>query len=132
MTGKEFLQQYAEAVRISGQLREEYNAEIMMLDDIKSGLGRSGTHGGTGKAIEHKAVRLADKALELRKAELEAVRVRQIVYNAIRKVPGDAGTILYERYINLRSWNEISERVGYSIRQTMNLQNVGIAYLERK
>lgn len=129
MTAKEYLQQYGEAVRVAERLKTEYDQELLKIDAVRSTLGGDGTPHGTGisRATEDKAIRLADKALELKDAELEAVRIRQEVFDLIRTVPGEKGDVLYERYINLKSWSEVAAAVGYSERHVYNLHREGLA-----
>lgn len=125
MTAKEYLQQYGEAVRQAERLQIEYDRERDLIDSIRSALGGDGTPhgGGISKATENKAIKLADKALELKDAELEAIRIRQKVFDVIRTVPGEKGDVLYERYINLKSWDEVANSVGYSKRHARNLHD---------
>lgn len=128
MTAKEFLQQYGEVVRLADMLRSEYDKERDLIDSISSPLGGDGIPhgGGISKATENKAIKLADKALELKDAELEAIRIRQKVFDVIRAVPGEKGDVLYERYINLKSWDEVADSVGYSKRHARNLHDEAI------
>ena len=128
MTAKEFLQQYGEAVRIAERVKTEYDQEQDLIDSVRSALGGDGTPhgGGISKATENKAIKLADKALELKDAELEAIRIRQKVFDVIRTVPGEKGDVLYERYINLKSWDEVADSVGYSKRHARNLHDEAI------
>lgn len=128
MTAKEFLQQYGEAVRIAERIKTEYNQEQDLIDSVRSALGGDGVPhgGGISKATENKAIKLADKALELKDAELEAIRIRQKVFDVIRTVPGEKGDVLYERYINLKSWDEVADSVGYSKRHARNLHDEAI------
>ena len=125
MTAKEFLQQYGEAVRIAERIKTEYDQEQDLIDSVRSALGGDGVPhgGGISKATENKAIKLADKALELKDAELEAIRIRQKVFDVIRTVPGEKGDVLYERYINLKSWDEVANSVGYSKRHARNLHD---------
>lgn len=125
MTAKEFLQQYGEAVRIAEMIKTEYDQERDLIDSVRSALGGDGVPhgGGISKATENKAIKLADKALELKDAELEAIRIRQKVFDVIRTVPGEKGDVLYERYINLKSWDEVVDSVGYSKRHARNLHD---------
>jgi len=128
MTAKEFLQQYGEAVRIAERIKTEYDQEQDLIDSVRSALGGDGVPhgGGISKATENKAIKLADKALELKDAELEAIRIRQKVFDVIRTVPGEKGDVLYERYINLKSWDKVADSVGYSKRHARNLHDEAI------
>ena len=128
MTAKEFLQQYGEAVRISEMIKTEYDQEQDLIDSVRSSIGGDGVpnDGWISKETENKAIKLADKALELKDAELEAIRIRQKVFNVIRIIPGEKGNVLYERYINLKSWDEVADSVGYSKRHVRNLHDEAI------
>lgn len=123
MTAQEYLRQYGEAQRLVRLLKFEYQKELDLIDAVQSPLGGDGTPHGSGvsKTVENKAIRLADKALELKTAELEAIRIRQKVFDVIRHVPGEKGDVLYERYINLKSWGEVADAVGYSKRHVRNI-----------
>ena len=72
MTAKEFLQQYGEAVRISEMIKTEYDQEQDLIDSVRSSIGGDGVPNGgwISKETENKAIKLADKALELKDAEL--------------------------------------------------------------
>lgn len=123
MTAKEYLQQYEDAVRIANRLKTEYEKEVEQIDSIRSALGGDGTPrgGGISRVVENRAIKLADKALELKQAELDAIRIRQEVFDVIREIPGEKGDVLYERYINLKSWSQVARAVGYSKSRTHDL-----------
>ena len=133
MTAKEFLQQYRDAVLIADRLRNEYEKELILIDASRSVSDNDGMPHGSGinKPTEEKAVKLADKALDYQNAHLEAIRIRQKVFDVIRKVPGEKGDVLYERYINLKSWSEVAAAVGYSERHVYNLHREGLADVDR-
>ena len=132
MTVRDYLRKYEEAERLVRLLRIEYERELDLIDAIKSPLGGDGTphSGGISKTVENRAIRLAVKADELKQAEDEAVRIRQEIFDAVRSVPGEAGSVLYERYINLKSWGEVAKAVGYSKRQAHNLERRGLDRLQ--
>lgn len=110
MTAKEFLEQYREANRIARRLRAEYEKELLQIDAIKSVSDIDGMPHGNGiqKSVEDKAIRLADKAAVWKMAELDALRIRQEVFDQIYDIPGVEGDILYERYVNLLKWSDIT------------------------
>ena len=128
MTAKEYLEQYAQAVIIAERMRIEYNKESELLDSIRSPLGSDGLPhgGGISKQVEQKAVRLAEKRNKYQEAEIEASLVKARVLKTINKVQGDPGSVLYERYVNLRTWGQIADVLGYSERQCYNLRNQGL------
>ena len=128
MTAKEYLQQYREALLLAQRLRSEYNKESELLDSIRSPLGSDGQPHGTGVSSpsENKAVRLAEKLTEYEEAEAEAIAIKRHVLRTINKVPGDPGAVLYERYINLKTWSQIADELHFSDRQCYRLRNEGL------
>ena len=128
MTAKEYLKQYGEAVRVAQRLKTEYDKEQEQINTIRSSLGSDGQPHGSGVSspVEAKAVRLAEKLSEYQDAELEALRIKREVFRTINKVAGPPGDVLYERYVNLRTWGQIADVLGYSERQCYNLRNQGL------
>lgn len=116
MTAKEFLKQYEYATHRAERLRMEYEKEHELIGSVRSTLGGDGMPHGSGvsKSVEDQAIRLADKAMEWKVAELEAIRIRQRVFEVIESIPGVEGAVLFERYINLSTWEQIAEKLYYS------------------
>lgn len=116
MTAKEYLKQYQYAVDRVRRYEEEYENESLLIDAIRSASDNDGMpHGsGIGKPTEDKAVRLADRALRLTEARLEAIRIRQEVFDLIDSIDGIEGDVLYERYIKLHKWEAICVLLSYS------------------
>ena len=75
-------------------------------------------------------MRLAEKAERLRTAELEALETRQKVFDLIARVEGVKGQILYERYINLKKWEDVATAVCYEERQTRRLHDEAVRIVE--
>ena len=75
MTAKEYLKQYEYAQRRADIFREEYEAEILKVDAVRSLSDNDGMPHGSGisKPTEERAIRLADKAKKWRDAELDAL-----------------------------------------------------------
>lgn len=120
MTAKEFLKQYEYAAKRVKRLEAEYEAERLQIDAIRSSSDNDGMPHGSGitKPTEDKAIRLADNLQRLVDARLEAVAIKQEVYDFIDSIDGVEGEVLFQRYINLRSWEEICCIVSYSWAQT--------------
>ena len=116
MTAKEYLKQYEYAQRKADRCRQEYEAELLKVDAVRSLSDNDGMPHGSGisKPTEDKAIRLADKALKWKQAELDAIEIRQEVFETICDIPDIEGDVLYERYIHLRKWEEICELLSYS------------------
>ena len=116
MTAKEYLKQYEYAVDRVRRYEEEYQNELTLIDAIRSASDNDGMPHGSGisKPTEDKAVRLADRALRLTEARLEAIQIRQEVFDLIDSINGIEGDVLYQRYINLHKWEEICVLLHYS------------------
>lgn len=116
MTAKQFLKQYEEAQRRALRYKTEYEAEQELIDNVRSTLGGDGMPHGSGvsRKVEDQAIRLNEKLLKWKYAELDAIQVRQEVFDVIRIVPGIEGDLLYERYIKLKSWEKVAEAIDKS------------------
>ena len=120
MNAKEFLRQYEELNKRALRYKQEYEVELEKIDAIGSTLSGDGQPHGSGvsRKTEDKAIRLADKALKWKAAELDAIEKRQEIFELIHDIKGVEGEVLYERYINLRHWEEICVLIHYSWVQT--------------
>ena len=135
MTAKEFLKQYEYAAARATQRRRVYELEVERIDAIGSTLSNDpGMPHGTGisRKTEDKAIKLADAAQEWRKAEAEAVAALERVYQLIDSIPGVEGKVLYERYINLRTWENVAEELHYSLPGVFNVHQRALLIVEEK
>ena len=116
MTTKEYLKQYEWAVKRVRRYEEEYKNESMLIDSVRSLSDNDGMPHGSGisKPTEDKAVRLADKKMRLIKARLDAIEIRQEIFDLIDSIDGIEGDVLYERYIKLHKWEDICVLLNYS------------------
>ena len=116
MTAKEYLKQYEYAVDRVRRYEEEYENESLLIDAIRSASDNDGMPHGSGisKPTEDKAIRLADRVLRLTEARLEAIQIRQEVFDLIDSIDGIEGDVLYQRYVNLHKWEEICVLLHYS------------------
>ncbi len=112
----------------------EYETELMKIDAIGSPLAGDGLPRGTGisRKTEDKAIRLADKAMAWKVAELDALEKRQEVFELIHDINGAEGEILIERYLNGRRWEDICVIVNLSWRQTHRLHAKALWLVEQK
>lgn len=134
MTAKEYLRQYEELNKRARRLKMEYETELLKIDAIGSTLASDGTPHGTGisRRTEDKAVRLADKALAWKEAELDAIAKRQEIFELIHSIEGIEGEILFERYINLHKWEQICVIVNMSWRQVHRLHAKALSMVAEK
>lgn len=114
MTAKQFLKQYEEACVKARQHRREYEKQMELIGSVSMKMDGMPHGSGISKPTENDALKLADKALRWKEAELEAIRIRQRVYEVIAGIPDKEGQVLYERYIVLHKWEEICILLHYS------------------
>lgn len=116
MNAKQFLRLYEEATKRANRYKTEYEKEHELIDTVRSTLSSDGLphSNGISRKVEDQAIRLAEKALKWKEAELDAIMVRQEVFDVIRDIPEVDGEILYERYINLLKWEEVCIKVHLS------------------
>lgn len=118
MTAKEFLRQYEHANRLALRCKIEYKTEMEKIDAIGSALAGDGMPHGSGisRKTEDKAIRLAEKATKWKAAELDAIAKRQQVFEVIYDIPGIEGDVLIDKYIDLKTWEQIAEERHYTVR----------------
>lgn len=116
MTAKEYLRQYEYAVKRIHRLEEEYEAEQLLIDAVRSLSDNDGMPHGSGisKPTEEKAIRLAEKRARLLQARLDALEIKQEIFDLIDRIDGIEGDVLYERYIKLHKWEDICVLLHYS------------------
>lgn len=134
MTAKEYLKQYERAARRVQRYRQEYEDESTLIDAVRSLSDNDGMPHGSGisKPTEDKAIRLADKRLRLIKAELEALRVKQDVFDFICGIEGIEGEVLYHRYIRLLKWEQICLIINYSWPNTMRIHRRALDIVQQQ
>lgn len=120
MTAKEYLKQYEYAAKRVHRLEEEYESELALIDAVRSVSDNDGMLHGSGisKPTEDKAIRLADKLQRLADARLEAVEIRQQIFDLIEGIDGTEGEVLYQKYICLKTWEQVCVDINYSWMQT--------------
>lgn len=138
-TAKQYLKQYENAAKAARKVRREYEEELDLIDNIRSSLGGDGMprSGEISRKVENQALKLSEKADALRAAEIAAIEVRQEIFRTVMKVPGDAGSVLYERYImltpddKLQDWKDVADAVGYSESRVYGLHREGLECVEK-
>ncbi len=134
MTAKEYLRQYERAVRRAQRYRQQYEEESALIDAVRSLSDNDGMPHGSGisKPTENKAIRLADRRMRLIRAELEAIRIKQDLFDFIDSIEGVEGDVLYHRYIRLLKWEEICLIVHYSWPNTMRIHRRALDIVQKK
>lgn len=133
MTAKEYLRQYEYAVKRIARLETELEEETVLIDAVRSVSDNDGMPHGSGisKPTEEKAIRLADKRMRLVQARLDAIEIRQGVYDVIEQIGGDEADVLYQRYILLKTWADVCESVYYSWYKVNCLHHSALEKIER-
>ena len=116
MNAKQFLKQYENAVNAAERLRLHYREELEKIDTIGSTLSGDGQPHGSGisRKTEDKAIKLAEAQSKWKEAEIDALTIKDEVFSVIWDIPGIEGKVLFERYINLLTWEQIAEKLDYS------------------
>ena len=133
MTAKEYLRQYEYAAKRVKRLEEEYETERLQIDAVRSVSDNDGMPHGNGisKPTEDKAVRLTDKLQRLADARLEAVAIRQELFDFIDGIDGEEGDVLYHRYVQLLLWREVADCMGYTERAVFNIHARALLVVEQ-
>ena len=134
MTAKEYLKQYEYAVKRIRRLEEEYEAEQLLVDAVRSLSDNDGMPHGSGisKPTEEKAVRLADKKLRIIQAMLDAIEVKQELFDFVDSIEGDEGEVLFRRYISLEFWKDIASEMKYSERAIYKIHQRALRIVDEK
>ena len=118
LEAQRYLQRYESADRRAKSLEREYKREEELIDTVRSTADIDGLPKSKGikRATEERAIRLADKAAEMKIATLDALHERQEVAEIIFAVQeADAREVLAERYINYsQTWEEICVKISFS------------------
>lgn len=122
MTAERYLRQYEGAVNTIRRLERELKEEQLQIDAIRSPSDNDGMPHGNGisNPTAEKATEITDAAAKLFEARLEAIRIRQEVFDSIMKVDGIEADVLLERYVyltedgRLQPWEMVCDAVHYS------------------
>ena len=116
MTAERYLRQYEWAVNKIRRLERELKEERLQIDAIRSPSDNDGMPHGNGisNPTADKATEITDAATRLFDARVEAIRIRQEVFETIMKVDGLEADVLIERYIYLNTWDAVCDAVHYS------------------
>lgn len=120
---KEYLRRYEYADKRMKRCEDEYEYVSEMIDAVRLSTSGDGMPHGSGisRAAEDFIIRLADKQARLLAAQDAADMERTNIIATIQDIKEPEQTILYERYVQLRTWDEIADRTGYTVRHVHNL-----------
>lgn len=128
LKAKEYLEQYEDALRRVRWCLEQYERESLLIDAIRSTSDNDGMpHGSNiGRPTESKAIKLAEKGMDVLTAKAEAYRTEGEVFAIAYNVGGVEGDVIIERYIKLKDWSDICKAINYSISQTLRYHRAGL------
>ena len=128
LAAKDYLEQYGKAQRRVRQCQAQYERQLFLSDSIRSPSDNDGMPHGSGisKPTENKAIKLADKSIDVLKAKAEAFRILGEIFAVAYSVGGIESDVLIERYINLKDWEDIFPIVNYSESQTHRYHRAGL------
>ena len=111
---KEYLRRYEYANARALRYKAEYKREHELIGSISINYDGMPRGSGISRKTERDALRLSEKAMKWKEAELDAIHERQEIFELICDIDGIEGQVLYERYINLHKWEEICVLLHYS------------------
>ena len=137
MTAIEYLRQYEIVSRKITRLDAELENERLMYDSVRSLSDLDGLPHGTNisRPVEERAIRIVDKYTELVAAKLEAIEVRQEVFETVMSINAKdslACDVLLERYIYLKPWKDVCEAVRYTWPTVRKAWHRGLELIELK
>lgn len=128
MTPKEYLLQYRDAVRRASAAQEHLAELRAMAERITPNYGGSGggTH-QTGDKLGAAVARLVDAESRVSdELELLEATEREVIGTIDKITDGTLHTLLYERYINGKTWEQIAVALNYSYRQTTRMHGAAL------
>ena len=128
MTAKEYLQQYREAARRVTAAQDHLDELRAMAERITPNYGGSGggTH-QTGDKLGAAVARLVDAESRVSdELELLEATEREVIGTIDKITDGTLHTLLYERYINGKTWEQIAVALNYSYRQTTRMHGAAL------
>ena len=114
MTAKEFLKRYEYADLRARRYEEEYRLEHELIGSISINYDGMPHGSGISRKTENDALRLTEKAEKWIDARLDAIRIRQEVFDLICDIDDVEGEILYQRYVKLLKWERVCVAVNLS------------------
>lgn len=127
MTAKEYLQQYRQAVNRVAAAQDH-------LDELREIAARITPHYGTSSGGQAAGDRLGEAVARIVDAEARVdaeiellIATEREIEHTINSVEDSTlRTLLYERYINGKTWEQIAVILNYSWRQTVRLHGIAL------
>ena len=123
MTAKEYLMQYRDAMRRVQAITDHLTELRVMCEQLR-------TEDGHKIELDKAVAELVDAE---HRAEQEVERLLQTetdIISLIERVQEPYRTLLYERYINGKTWEQVAVRMNYSFRHTTKLHGTALRILK--
>lgn len=133
---KDYLNTYREYAEIERRKLEAYELEVEKIDRIPTafnapdGIPIPGNRNHS--RTEENAIRLSERREAWQIAALNALEVRQEIFDVINSIDGIESDVLYERYINLRTWNAVSIAADVSLSGTHKAHRRGLEIVQER
>ncbi len=128
MTPKEYLQQYRDAVRKVSAAQDHLDELRAMATRITPNYGAEGggTH-QTGDKLGEAVARIIEAESRVSdELELLEATEREVIRTINDVQDGTLSTLLYERYINGKTWEQIAVCMNYSYRQITRMHGAAL------
>ena len=128
LKAKEYLERYEDALRRVRWCQMQYAREAYLSDTIRSPSDNDGMpHGsGVGKPTEEKAIKLAEKMMDIHNTKRDAKAVMREIFTVAYNIGGVEGDVIIERYLELKDWCDVYKAVNYSVSQTHRYHRAGL------
>ena len=123
MTAKEYLMQYRDAMRRTQAITEH-------IADLRAVCEQLRTEDGHKIELDKAVAELVDAE---RRAAGEVERLTELEQEIVQTISRTAEpyrTLLYERYINGKTWEQVAVRMNYSFRHTTKLHSTALRILK--
>ena len=132
MTAREFLEQYRTAYNKATRLKDKLDQLREEYDSVGGSviLARNGSD--ISKPTERKAERVQETLDKWANAQLDAVAVRQEIFDVISSLDDcKLSDIMWYRYLGLLTWKEVCDAVGLSWCSVHKMHKQGVELVDQ-
>lgn len=119
MTPKEYLQQYGHAIRRTHAISDH-------LAELRAVCEQLRTEDGKRVALDVAVAQLVDTEQKVSAEVAQLCRLETEIACTIDRIQEPYRTLLYERYINGKNWEQIAVYMNYSYRRVTQLHGVAL------
>jgi hypothetical protein len=114
MTAKDYLERYRQAQDKADRLKAKYTELVDAYGDISGPTYTECRPAGISKPTERKVERAQAVLEKWRRAQLDALEIRQTIYWLLEALPTNESEIMTRRYAWLQIWEQIEQETGYT------------------